>query len=58
MENLLKFKEKAVIFDLKGSLNDRYTIPAGDSHGMVLKDQNLIEMKTERNGSRQNFIKS
>ena len=45
MENLLKFKEKAVIFDLKGSLNDRYTIPAGDSHGMVLKDQNLIEMK-------------
>ena len=45
MENLLENKEKAIIFDLKGSTNDRYTDVEGDPRGIVLKDQNLDEMK-------------
>ena len=44
MENLLKNRENALVFDLKGSLNDRYTIPSDDLSQSVLKDQNLIEM--------------
>ena len=45
MENLLKCKDMAEIFDLKGSLNDRYTHVMGSMNGVVMKDQNLIQMK-------------
>lgn len=44
MENLVKAKENAVIFDLKGSLQNRYTEPSKDLTGVVMKDQNFIEM--------------
>ena len=44
MENLLKNKENATVFDLKGSLHDRYTSFVGKLGGVTLKDQNLIDM--------------
>ena len=44
MENLLKYKKEALIFDLKGSLYERRTPTVGNEYGIVLKDQNFIEM--------------
>ena len=43
MENILPHKEKAIIFDLKGSLVDRFVEGyEGIPTGKVLKDQNFI----------------
>jgi hypothetical protein len=44
MENVLRKKNKAVIFDLKGSLDNRYVKNDGDLYGKVFKDQNFFEM--------------
>lgn len=44
MENVLRKKNKAVIFDLKGSLDNRYVKSTGDAYGKVFKDQNFFEM--------------
>ena len=43
MENTLKNRNKAIVFDLKGSLNDRFA-ETEDYSKTVLKDQNLIAM--------------
>ena len=44
MENIFKNKDKAIIFDLKGSLHDRYTHVTDSPHQLVMKDRNFIEM--------------
>lgn len=45
MENVLPRKERAIIFDLKGSLVDRLVEVEGVPRGVVLKDQNFIDSK-------------
>ena len=44
MENLIQNKAQAFIFDLKGSLNNRYVKASEPYLGVVLKDQNFIEL--------------
>jgi 1-phosphatidylinositol-4-phosphate 5-kinase len=44
MENILPKKENSLIFDLKGSLDNRKTLTIkGTPTGIVLKDQNFLE---------------
>ncbi|OMJ94837.1 hypothetical protein SteCoe_1858 [Stentor coeruleus] len=44
MENILRNKNQAVIFDLKGSIDDRYVKNTENIYGKVFKDQNFLEM--------------
>lgn len=44
MENVLKKKNQAMIFDLKGSLDNRFVRNSGDNLGTVLKDKNFFDM--------------
>ena len=44
MENIIKAKEKALVFDLKGSMDDRYVQVEGTFSGAILKDGNFLEM--------------
>jgi hypothetical protein len=44
MENVIKQKNNAIIFDLKGSSDDRYVEVEATPNGKVLKDKNLEEM--------------
>jgi hypothetical protein len=44
MENIIPFKEHAIIFDLKGSLSDRLVgNVSGLPKGVVMKDQNFMD---------------
>ena len=45
MENIITNKTKALVFDLKGSLDNRFVENSTIFNSKVLKDQNFIDMK-------------
>jgi hypothetical protein len=52
MENVVKQKNKALVFDLKGSIDDRYVQPEDSQEGAILKDGNFLEMHKKVNVSK------
>ena len=45
MENLVPCRKNALIFDLKGSIEDRFVETNEDPYGQVLKDENFLKMQ-------------
>ena len=49
MENIVADKNKANIYDLKGSIDDRYVDTNSDSKASILKDGNFLELNESIN---------